>query len=48
MTIEEAKEIIRTGNNNVLKRLEALAIAESVLGDSCTLEEINEWATKDE
>ena len=45
MTEEEAKKIIlEDPNGDVLKRLEALDVAESVLGISCTMAEIIKWA----
>lgn len=45
MTEEEAKRIIRDDpHGDVIKRLEAIDVAESVLGDDCTMEDIWKWA----
>ena len=45
MTEEEAKRIIRDDpNGDVIKRLEAIDVAESVLGDDYTMEDIWKWA----
>ena len=45
MTEEEAKKIIRDDpRGDVIQRLTALAVAESVLGEDCTMEEIWKWA----
>ena len=47
MTEEEAKAIIREDpKGDVIQRLTAIAVAEQVLGDSCTMEEIWKWAEK--
>lgn len=45
MTEEEAKKIIRDDpRGDVIQRLTALAVAEKVLGEDCTMKEIWEWA----
>lgn len=45
MTEEEAKEVIRDDpKGDILRRLEALDVAESVLGIGCTMGEILRWA----
>lgn len=45
MTEEEAKEVIRDDpKGDIMKRLEALDVAESVLGIDCTMTEILKWA----
>lgn len=45
MTEEEAKKIIRDDPlGNIVKRMEAIAVAQSVLGERCTVKEIWEWA----
>lgn len=45
MTEEEAKKIIRDDpRGDVIQRLTALAVAENVLGEDCTMEEIWKWA----
>lgn len=45
MTEEEAKKIIRDDpRGDVIQRLTALAVAEKVLGEDCTMSEIWKWA----
>ena len=45
MTEEEAKKIIRDDPlGNIVKRMEAIAVAQSVLGERCTVKEIWKWA----
>ncbi len=45
MTEREAKEVIRNDTEgDVLKRLEALDVAESVLGTACSMSDIWKWA----
>lgn len=47
MTEEEAKVVIRnflSGTSNVVNYLEALNVAEGVLGEDCTLIDIDKWA----
>lgn len=45
MTEEEAKKIIRDDpRGDVIQRLEAIAVAESALGEDCTMSEIWKWA----
>ena len=45
MSEEEAKRIIRDDPlGNIVKRMEAIAVAQSVLGERCTVKEIWEWA----
>ena len=45
MSEEEAKRIIvNDPQGDVIQRLTALAVAESVLGESCTMKDIWHWA----
>ena len=45
MTEEEAKRIIlEDPHGNIIKRMEAIAVAKEVLGEDCTMKEIWEWA----
>ena len=47
MTEEEAKAVIRNflnGTSNVIEYLEALNVAEDILGINCTTSEIDKWA----
>lgn len=45
MSEEEAKRIIlEDPHGNIIKRMEAIAVARSVLGEDCTMEEIWRWA----
>ena len=45
MTEEEAKQVILNDPyGNIIKRLEAIAVARSVLGEDCTMEDIWRWA----
>lgn len=45
MTEEEAKEVIRNDpSGSIVKRIEAIAVAKSVLGENCTMKEIWRWA----
>lgn len=45
MSEQEAKNVILNDpNGNILKRMEAIAVARSVLGEDCTMEEIWKWA----
>ncbi len=45
MTEQEAKTIIREDpKGDIMKRLEALEIAERILGKDCTLSDIFKWA----
>lgn len=45
MTTEEAKRIILDDpEGNIVKRMEAIAVAKSVLGEDCTMKEIWRWA----
>ena len=45
MTEEEAKKIILDDpDGNIIKRMEAISVARSILGDDCTMEEIWRWA----
>lgn len=47
MTTEEAKRIILDDpEGNIVKRMEAIAVARSVLGEDCTMEEIWRWAER--
>ena len=48
MTEEEAKEVIRDDpKGDIMRRLVALEVAESVLGISCTMGEILKWAERE-
>lgn len=45
MTEEEAKRIILDDpDGNIIKRMEAIAVARSILGEDCTMEEVWKWA----
>lgn len=45
MTDEEAKRIIlEDPDGNIVKRMEAIAVARYYLGENCTMEEIWRWA----
>lgn len=45
MNEQEAKDVILNDpNGNILKRMMAIAVARSVLGENCTMEEIWKWA----
>lgn len=45
MTAEEAKRIILDDpDGNIIKRMEAIAVARYYLGDDCTMEDIWRWA----
>lgn len=45
MTDEEAKRIILDDpEGNIVKRMEAIAVARYFLGEDCTMEEIWKWA----
>lgn len=45
MTEEEAKRIIlEDPHGNIVKRMEAIAVARYFLGEDCTMEEIWKWA----
>ena len=45
MSEETAKKIILDDpQGNILKRMEAVATARSILGEDCTMEEIWHWA----
>ena len=45
MTEEEAKEIILNDpDGDIVKRMEAIAVARSILGEDCTMKEIWRWA----
>ena len=48
MSEEEAKAVIRDDpNGNIIKRLTAIAVAQSVLGEDCTMADIWAWAESD-
>ena len=48
MTEQEAKEVIRNDpKGDIIKRLEAIAVAEDVLGDDCTMSDIWKWANEE-
>ena len=45
MTEEEAKQVILNDPyGNIIKRMEAIAVARSILGEDCTMEQIWRWA----
>lgn len=45
MSEEEAKRIIlEDPHGNIIKRMEAIAVAKEILGEDCTMEEIWKWA----
>lgn len=48
MSVQEAKRVIREDpEGNIARRLEAIEVAEAVLGESCTMKEIWEWVDND-
>ena len=48
MSEEEAKRIIlEDPHGNIIQRMEAIAVARSVLGENCTMKEIRRWAEGD-
>lgn len=48
MSEEEAKKIIlEDPHGNIVKRMEAIAVARSVLGEKCSMKDIWEWAEAD-
>lgn len=45
MSEEEAKRIIlEDPHGNIIKRMEAIAVAKNILGENCTMKEIWRWA----
>lgn len=45
MSEQEAKDVILNDPlGNIVKRMEAIAVAQSVLGERCTVKEIWKWA----
>lgn len=45
MSEQQAKDVIvNDPHGNIIKRMEAIAVARSVLGENCTMEEIWRWA----
>lgn len=45
MTEEEAKEVIRNDpSGSIVKRMEAIAVAKSVLGEDCSMKDVWKWA----
>lgn len=47
MTEEEAKRIILDDpEGNIVKRMEAIAVARFFLGEDCTMKEVWEWAER--
>lgn len=49
MTEEEAKRIILDDpEGNIVKRMEAIAVARYYLGEDCTMKEIWEWAEEND
>lgn len=48
MSEEEAKRIIREDpDGNIWKRIEAIFVAERVIGENCTLADIMKWAEEE-
>ena len=48
MTEAEAKRVIREDpEGNIIRRLEAIEVAEAVLGEDCTMESVWRWAEND-
>ena len=48
MSEEEAKRIIlEDPHGNIIKRMEAIAAAKSILGEDCSMKDIWEWAEAD-
>ena len=48
MSEEEAKRIIlEDPHGNIIKRMEAIAVAKEILGEDCTMKDIWEWAEAD-
>ena len=48
MTEQEAQAVIRNDpEGNIAKRLEAIDVAISVLGDDCTMSDIWKWANEE-
>ena len=48
MSEEEAKRIIiEDPHGNIIKRMEAIAVAKEILGETCTMKDIWEWAEAD-
>ena len=48
MSEEEAKKIIlEDPHGNIVKRMEAIAVARSVLGEKCSMKDIWKWAEAD-
>lgn len=49
MTKEEAKKILREDpQGNIMKRIEAVFVAERELGDTCTISDIMRWAEEED
>lgn len=47
MSEQEAKDVILNDPlGNIVKRMEAIAVARSILGENCTMEEIWRWAER--
>ena len=45
MSEQQAKDVIVNDlQGNIIKRMEAIAVARSILGENCTMEEIWRWA----
>lgn len=45
MSEKEAKRVIlEDPHGNIIKRMEAIAVAKEILGENCTMKEIWEWA----
>ena len=48
MTEQEAKEVIRNDpEGNIIKRIEAIEVAKSILGDECTMPDIWKWCNEE-
>lgn len=49
MTVREAKKILREDpKGDIMKRIEAIFIAERILGEECTTADIMKWAEEDD
>lgn len=49
MTVQEAKRILREDpQGNIMKRIEAVFVAEKILGEDCTTGDIMKWAEEDD
>lgn len=50
MTVQEAKKILREDppQGNIMKRIEAVFVAERILGENCTTGDIMKWAESED